>query len=108
MKFLQAAFAVLILLPTAGCASTSLTALSTPVKQGLTVAHTLHDGAVLVATAAYQDGKCVGACKTQVQSYIDKSETLLVEADGLSNPADIQADIVAATALITTAKGLLP
>lgn len=73
-------------------------------KRILTAAHTLHDGAALSASAAANTGACVGACAVRVKDLIDRSEALLVAADGLSDPTNISADVDAAVKLIAEAQ----
>lgn len=73
-------------------------------KRILTAAHTLHDGAALGASTAARTGACVGACALKVKGLIDRSEALLVAADGLSDPTNISADVDAAIKLIVEAQ----
>lgn len=78
-------------------------------KRILTAAHTLHDGAALSASAAARSGACTGACALKAKDLIDRSERLLVTADGLSDPTNISADVDAAIKLIVEAqKGFGP
>jgi len=76
-------------------------------EQALTAAHSAHDALALSASAAANSGTCTNACATQVKTALDKSEALLVAADGLSNPSDIQADVAAAVAILETIKAEL-
>jgi hypothetical protein len=110
MRFRIAILAVAISL--AGCAG-SLT-VGTPqniqaitiAKQSLTAAHALHDVFALSASAAANSRTCIGTCATKAKDFLDKSEALLVAADGLSDPTNIAADVSAAVNLINQAKGL--
>lgn len=101
----RAIIAALLLL--AGCTTLSSPQAIQDAQKALIAAHTLHDGFALTAASAARSGACVGSCAVTVKRYLDGSEKLLVDADGLSDPANIMADIVAATALISDAKGLL-
>jgi hypothetical protein len=87
--------------------SPTLTSVDQGTKKALTAAHALHDAFALSASAAAKSGACTNDCATKVKHYLDGSAKLLTDADGLSNPADIMADIDAATRLISDAKGLV-
>jgi predicted small lipoprotein YifL len=76
-------------------------------EKALTAAHTLHDAASLTASASFKSGACTNDCATKVNSYIQGSYTLLKDADGLSDPTQIMADVTSAVALISDAKGMI-
>jgi hypothetical protein len=76
-------------------------------EKALIAAHSLHDGAALSASASFKSGACTNDCATKVNSYIQGSYVLLKDADGLSDPIQITADVTSAIALITDAKGLI-
>jgi len=74
-------------------------------EQTLTAAHVAHDAAVVTVTEGYNKGLIQPSQATIYRHDLDEAKKLLDDADGLSNPADIQADVGAAMALINDTKG---
>lgn len=100
MKRLQI---LIVAIALSGCMSMQADVILTA-KKVLTAAHTLHDAVALSASAAARSNACVAACAVRLKDLIDRSETLLVTADGLSDATTITANVSAAIVLIQQAQ----
>lgn len=87
-----------------GCMTAQTDQVVLTAKKVLTAAHTLHDAVALSASAAARSNACVAACAVRLKDLIDRSETLLVTADGLSDATTITVDVNAAILLIQQAQ----
>lgn len=76
-------------------------------EKALVAAHDAHDLFAIAASAAAKSGACVATCAVQVKSYLDDSETILLQADAVSDADTIGAKIAAAIVLIDKGKALL-
>lgn len=95
---------IFLALALSGCMTMQADQVIITAKKVLTAAHTLHDAVALSASAAARSNACVAACAVRLKDLIDRSETLLVTADGLSDATTITANVSAAIVLIQQAQ----